>query len=135
MTRSEVCLPFASRTTRLHQQACKETQGKARKAQGEARVQAPLSPAPQRLGWVGWVWVIVARRDAFSFPEKLGSVMVVSGKHPPPPAVDFDDLRYPANQRQAPQRRMRPGKRTELRKIRLGTFLERQDRPRDQTKA
>ena len=45
--------------------------------------------------------MIVGRRDAFSFPEKLGSVMVVSEKHPPPPAVDFDDLRYPANQRQA----------------------------------
>ena len=44
--------------------------------------------------------MIVGRRDAFSFPEKLGSVMVVSEKHPPPPAVDLDDLRYPANQRQ-----------------------------------
>ena len=45
------------------------------------------------LGWVGWIWVIEGRIDAFSFPEKLGSVMVVSGKHPPPPAVDDDDLR------------------------------------------
>ena len=36
--------------------------------------------------------MIVGSRDASSFPEKLGSVMVVSGKPPPPPAVDDDDL-------------------------------------------
>ena len=37
--------------------------------------------------------VIVGSRDASSFPEKLGSVMVVSVKPPPPPAVDDDYLR------------------------------------------